>query len=152
MDDLMSSCSSPPSAPPPPPSITPPSSPNVQARDSPWEPLELQLDYWQLPKYNDQQQTTTTTSTTTSIIKTDKTTKQQDSKISMKALFRGLQAMPTTTSGLNITIHLANKEKKQKSKQKMSIQTKRTIVLLYFVFSALTIKIIFRFLFFCVQL
>lgn len=108
MDDLMS-CSSPPA---PPSSITPPSSPNVQARDSPWEPLELQLDYWQLPKCNDSTSSTTSASTN---LKTDKMTKQQDSKISMKALFRGLQATPTTTSGLNITIHLANKEKKQKS-------------------------------------
>lgn len=92
-------CSSPPA-----PSLTPPSSPNVQTRDSPWEPLELQIDYWQLPKFCD----------STISIKTDKT--KQDGKTSLKALFRGLQASPTTTSGLNITMHLANKEKKQKSK------------------------------------
>lgn len=94
LDDLM--CSSPPA-----PSLTPPSSPNVQARDSPWEPLELQLDYWQLAKFND------------TTIKTDKT--KQDGKTSLKAIFRGLQVSPTTHSGLNITMLLANKEKKQKS-------------------------------------
>lgn len=33
---------------PPAPPLTPPSSPNVQNRDLPWEPLELQLDYWQV--------------------------------------------------------------------------------------------------------
>ncbi|KAJ8980677.1 hypothetical protein NQ317_013289 [Molorchus minor] len=93
LDDLI--CSSPPA-----PSLTPPSSPNVQARDSPWEPLELQLDYWQLPKFGD------------NVIKTDKT--KQDGKTSLKAVFRGLQASPTTNSGLNITMLLANKEKKQK--------------------------------------
>lgn len=105
LDDL---CSSPPA-----PSITPPSSPNVQTRDSPWEPLELQIDYWQLPKFCD----------TVATIKTDKT--KQDGKTSLKALFRGLQASPTTTSGLNITMHMANKEKKQKSK---NIITKSNIV------------------------
>lgn len=99
MDDLM--CSSPPA---PPPSITPPSSPNVQARDSPWEPLELQLDYWQLPKFID---TTTTPQT-----KTDKP--KLDGKVSMKALFKGLQASPTSSAGLSLTMHWANKEKKQK--------------------------------------
>ncbi|XP_018563030.1 phosphofurin acidic cluster sorting protein 1 isoform X3 [Anoplophora glabripennis] len=93
LDDLM--CSSPPA-----PSLTPPSSPNVQARDSPWEPLDLQLDYWQLPKFSD------------STIKTDKT--KQDGKTSLKAIFRGLQVSPTTHSGLNVTMLLANKEKKQK--------------------------------------
>ncbi|KAJ8960245.1 hypothetical protein NQ318_003970 [Aromia moschata] len=93
LDDLI--CSSPPA-----PSLTPPSSPNVQARDSPWEPLDLQLDYWQLPKFGD------------TAIKTDKT--KQDCKTSLKAVFRGLQASPTTTSGLNVMMLLANKEKKQK--------------------------------------
>lgn len=86
LEDLM--CSSPPAPP-----LTPPSSPNVQARESPWEPLELQLDYWQLPKSNE---------------KTDKN--KQDGKTSLKMLFRGLQATP----GLSLTMHFANKEKKQK--------------------------------------
>ncbi|CAG9813504.1 unnamed protein product [Phaedon cochleariae] len=95
LDDLI--CSSPPA-----PSLTPPSSPNVQARESPWEPLELQVDYWQVPKAGD------------SALKTDKDKVKQDGKTSLKALFRGLQASPTTTSGLNLTVHLANKEKKQK--------------------------------------
>lgn len=98
LDDLI--CSSPPAAP----SLTPPSSPNVQARDHPWEPLELQLDYWQLPKFCDP------------ALKTDKEkTKQDSSKTSLKALFRVLQATPTTTSGLYVVMHLATKEKKQKS-------------------------------------
>lgn len=92
MEDL--TCSSPPA----PPSITPPSSPNVQMRESPWEPLELQLDYWQpLPKF---------------IEKTDKL--KQDGKTSLKGLFRGLQVTPSAGS-LNVTVHMANKEKKQKS-------------------------------------
>lgn len=86
LEDLM--CSSPPAPP-----LTPPSSPNVQTRESPWEPLELQLDYWQFPRTNE---------------KTDKT--KQEGKTSMKALFRGLQATP----GVTLTMHLANKEKKQK--------------------------------------
>lgn len=93
LDDL---CSSPPA-----PSITPPSSPNVQARESPWEPVELQLDYWQLPK------------PTEAINKTDKP--KQDGKTSLKGLFRGLQVTPTGSS-LSVTVHMANKEKKQKSK------------------------------------
>lgn len=92
LDDLV--CSSPPA-----PSVTPPSSPNVQMRESPWEPLELQLDYWQLPK----------------LIESNKTDKpKQDGKTSLKGLFRGLQVSPTGSS-LNVTMHLANKEKKQKS-------------------------------------
>lgn len=92
MEDL--TCSSPPA-----PSITPPSSPNVQMRESPWEPLELQLDYWQLPKF----------------IETNKTDKlKQDGKTSLKGLFRGLQVTPSTGS-LSVTVHMANKEKKQKS-------------------------------------
>jgi hypothetical protein len=95
LEDLM--CSSPPA-----PSLTPPSSPNVQTRDSPWEPLELQLDYWQISKC-----------TEPVAVKTDKT--KQDGKTSLKGLFRGLQASPSNTSGLNITMHMANKEKKQKS-------------------------------------
>lgn len=33
---------------PPAPALTPPSSPNVQVRELVWEPLELQLDYWQV--------------------------------------------------------------------------------------------------------
>lgn len=90
MEDL--TCSSPPA-----PSITPPSSPNVQMRESPWEPLELQLDYWQLPKF---------------IEKTDKL--KQDGKTQLKGLFRGLQVTPSAGS-LNVTVHMANKEKKQKS-------------------------------------
>jgi hypothetical protein len=94
LEDLM--CSSPPA-----PSLTPPSSPNVQTRDSPWEPLELQLDYWQISKC-----------TEPVAVKTDKT--KQDGKTSLKGLFRGLQASPSNTSGLNITMHMANKEKKQK--------------------------------------
>ncbi|KAB0804229.1 hypothetical protein PPYR_01199 [Photinus pyralis] len=97
MEDLM--CSSPPGPPP----LTPPSSPNVQARESPWEPLELQLDYWQFPKVNEN-------------IKTDKL--KQDGKISLKGLFRGLQANPSSCSGLctglNLTMHVSTKEKKQK--------------------------------------
>ncbi|XP_022907245.1 phosphofurin acidic cluster sorting protein 1 [Onthophagus taurus] len=88
LEDLM--CSSPPA---PPPALTPPSSPNVQTRESPWEPLELQVDYWQLPRSSE---------------KTDKN--KQDGKTSLKALFRGLQATP----GLSLTMHLASKEKKQK--------------------------------------
>lgn len=67
-------------------------------RESPWEPLELQLDYWQpLPKF---------------IEKTDKL--KQDGKTSLKGLFRGLQVTPSAGS-LNVTVHMANKEKKQKS-------------------------------------
>lgn len=100
--DLEDTCSSPPA-----PSLTPPSSPNVQARESPWEPLELQLDYWQIPKFNEM--------TTLPVVKTDKTQKQ-DGKTSLKALFRGIHATPTSTSGLNLNINLASKEKKQKSK------------------------------------
>lgn len=92
LEDL--TCSSPPA-----PSVTPPSSPNVQMRESPWEPLELQLDYWQLPKF-------------TETNKTDKP--KQDGKTSLKGLFRGLQVTPTGSS-LSVIMHLANKEKKQKS-------------------------------------
>ncbi|KAF2900154.1 hypothetical protein ILUMI_06021 [Ignelater luminosus] len=95
MEDLM--CSSPPGPPP----LTPPSSPNVQVRESPWEPLELQLDYW--PKPNES-------------VKTDKT--KQEGKISLKGLFRGLQATPTPCPGvgpgLGLTMHVSTKEKKQK--------------------------------------
>ncbi|XP_066262450.1 phosphofurin acidic cluster sorting protein 1 [Euwallacea similis] len=96
MDDI---CSSPPA-----PSITPPSSPNVQIRDSPWEPLELQIDYWQMPKLNE------------NIIKTEKEKDKakQDGKTSLKGIFRGLQASPTSTSGLCVNMHMTNKEKKQK--------------------------------------
>lgn len=98
MEDLM--CSSPPGPPP----LTPPSSPNVQVRESPWEPLELQLDYWQLPKSNES-------------VKTDKT--KQEGKVSLKGLFRGLQAIPTPCPGvgpgLGLTMHVSTKEKKQKS-------------------------------------
>lgn len=97
MEDLM--CSSPPGPPP----LTPPSSPNVQVRESPWEPLELQLDYWQLPKLNEN-------------LKTDKP--KQDGKISLKGMFRGLQSIPASNSGictgLNLTMHVSTKEKKQK--------------------------------------
>ncbi|KAF5301206.1 hypothetical protein FQA39_LY10792 [Lamprigera yunnana] len=97
MDDLM--CSSPPGPPP----LTPPSSPNVQVRESPWEPLELQLDYWQLPKLNEN-------------LKTDKP--KQDGKISLKGMFRGLQAVPASSSSvctsLHLTMHVSTKEKKQK--------------------------------------
>ncbi|CAH1100532.1 unnamed protein product [Psylliodes chrysocephalus] len=95
LEDLI--CSSPPA-----PSLTPPSSPNVQVRDSPWEPLELQVDYWQLPKFGE------------TIIKTEKDKAKQDGKTSLKAVFRGLQASPTTMLGLSLTMHLTNKEKKQK--------------------------------------
>lgn len=102
MEDL--SCSSPPA----PSATTPPSSPNVQSRESPWEPLELQLDYWQLPKFIE----------TTN--KTDKLTKQQDGgKISMKGLFRGLQVTPSAGS-LNVAVQMSSKEKKQKSKLQVS--------------------------------
>lgn len=97
LEDLF--CSSPPA-----PSLTPPSSPNVQTRDSPWEPLELQLDYWQLPKFCD------------TSLKTEKDKTKQDGKTSLKALFRGLQACPTSTSGLSVAMNLTTKEKKQKSK------------------------------------
>lgn len=90
-------CSSPPGPPP----LTPPSSPNVQNRESPWEPLELQLDYWQLPKVNES-------------VKTDKT--KQDGKTSLKGLFRGLQATPNMGLGLGLTMHVSTKEKKQKSR------------------------------------
>lgn len=86
----------------PTPSLTPPSSPNVQVRDSPWEPLELQVDYWQLPKFGE------------TIIKTDKEKTKIDGKTSLKAVFRGLQASPTSMSGLTLNMHLTNKEKKQK--------------------------------------
>lgn len=91
-------CSSPPAAVAP--SLTPPSSPNVQAREPPWEPLELQLDYWQLPRYEPP-------------AKPDKA--RPDGKTSLKAVFRGLQAAPTAHSGLAVTMLMANKEKKQKS-------------------------------------
>lgn len=95
LEDLM--CASPLA-----PSLTPPSSPNVQGRESPWEPLELQLDYWPM-----------VSKCTAETAKTDKT--KQDGKTSLKGLFRGLQACPSGNSGLNITMHMANKEKKQKS-------------------------------------
>ncbi|KAH1015541.1 hypothetical protein HUJ05_013250 [Dendroctonus ponderosae] len=96
MDDI---CSSPPA-----PSLTPPSSPNVQIRESPWEPLELQIDYWQLPKSNE------------NFIKTEKEKDKakQDGKTSVKGVFRGLQASPNSTSGLCVNMQMANKEKKQK--------------------------------------
>ncbi|CAH0551283.1 unnamed protein product [Brassicogethes aeneus] len=100
--DMEDTCSSPPA-----PSLTPPSSPNVQARESPWEPLELQLDYWQLPRFKEE-----ATPLGSSANKTDKT--KQDGKTSLKALFRGIHATPTSTSGLSININFANKEKKQK--------------------------------------
>lgn len=93
----MEDCSSPPA-----PSLTPPSSPNVQVRESPWEPQELQIDYWQMPKYND------------NIIKIEKDKSKQDGKTSIKGIFRGLQVSPTSTCGLCVNMHLANKEKKQK--------------------------------------
>lgn len=101
MDDPLC-CSSPPG----PPALTPPSSPNVQARDAPWEPLELQLDYWQLPGR---------TGASEAAVKTDKPSKQ-DGKTSLKGAFRGLQAVPTPGPALTLSMHLANKEKKQKSK------------------------------------
>lgn len=96
MDDI---CSSPPA-----PSVTPPSSPNVQIRESPWEPLELQIDYWQMPKVNE------------SLIKTEKEKDKtkQDGKTSVKGVFRGLQASPSSACGLYVSMHMANKEKKQK--------------------------------------
>ncbi|KAL1513885.1 hypothetical protein ABEB36_003225 [Hypothenemus hampei] len=90
------------------PSLTPPSSPNVQIRESPWEPLELQVDYWQIPKIND------------NIIKTEKEkdkSSKQDGKTSLKGVFRGIQAFPTSgggNSGLSINMHMTTKEKKQK--------------------------------------
>ncbi|KAL3287852.1 hypothetical protein HHI36_002310 [Cryptolaemus montrouzieri] len=93
LDDV--TCSSPPSAP----SLTPPSSPNVQVREL-WEPLELQIDYWQFPKGGENVQ------------KTEKG--KPDGKISVKGLFRGIQVTPTCINGLNVAIQLANKEKKQK--------------------------------------
>ncbi|XP_045483785.1 phosphofurin acidic cluster sorting protein 1 [Harmonia axyridis] len=93
LDDV--TCSSPPSVP----SLTPPSSPNVQVREL-WEPLELQIDYWQFPKVGENVQ------------KTEKG--KPDGKISMKGLFRGIQVTPTCVNGLNVVIQLANKEKKQK--------------------------------------
>ncbi|KAK9891066.1 hypothetical protein WA026_013392 [Henosepilachna vigintioctopunctata] len=93
LDDV--TCSSPPSAP----SLTPPSSPNVQVREM-WEPLELQIDYWQFPKGGD------------SLQKTEKG--KPDGKNSIKGLFRGIQVNPTSLNGLNVAIQLANKEKKQK--------------------------------------
>ncbi|XP_050294784.1 phosphofurin acidic cluster sorting protein 1 [Anthonomus grandis grandis] len=96
--DMDEVCLSPPSAP----SLTPPSSPNVQIRESPWEPLELQIDYWQMPKCND------------NIIKTDKDKPKQDGKISLKGVFRGLQATPSNVSGLCVNIYITSKEKKQK--------------------------------------
>lgn len=94
MDDI---CSSPPA-----PSLTPPSSPNVQVRESPWEPLELQIDYWQMPKFNE------------NLIKTDKDKTKQDGKTSLKGVFRGLQASPSSNAGLCVNMHMASKEKKQK--------------------------------------
>ncbi|XP_076258542.1 phosphofurin acidic cluster sorting protein KrT95D isoform X2 [Rhynchophorus ferrugineus] len=94
MDDI---CSSPPA-----PSLTPPSSPNVQVRESPWEPLELQIDYWQMPKFNE------------NTIKTEKDKTKQDGKTSLKGVFRGLQASPSSNAGLCIAMHMASKEKKQK--------------------------------------
>lgn len=92
LDDLL--CSSPPAPPP----LTPPSSPNVQVRETPWEPLELQLDYWQLPGAKSGEKG-----------EKDKGTKP-DGKTSMRGLLRGLQASP----GLTLAIHMASKEKKQK--------------------------------------
>ncbi|CAH1130756.1 unnamed protein product [Ceutorhynchus assimilis] len=105
MDDVnnFSSGSSPATATP---SLTPPSSPNVQVRESPWEPLELQIDYWQMPsKYNE------------NIIfkaEKEKDKTKTDGKTSLKGVFRGLQAFPSSTSGLVVNMHIANKEKKQK--------------------------------------
>ncbi|XP_025833847.1 phosphofurin acidic cluster sorting protein 1 [Agrilus planipennis] len=99
LDDT--TCSSPPSAPP---ALTPPSSPNVQNRESPWEPLELQLDYWQASSRVGEPQT-----------KSEKQPKQ-DGKVSLKGLFRGLQVTPCLglSPSLCLTMHVASKEKKQK--------------------------------------
>lgn len=93
----MDDCSSPPAPP-----LTPPSSPNVQVRESPWEPLELQIDYWQMPKFIE------------NVSKIEKDKSKQDGKTSIKGMFRGLQVSPTGTSGLCVNMHMASKEKKQK--------------------------------------
>lgn len=47
----------------------------------------------------------------------DKT--KQDGKTSVKGVFRGLQASPSSACGLYVSMHMANKEKKQKSKWKV---------------------------------
>ncbi|KAJ8925718.1 hypothetical protein NQ315_009565 [Exocentrus adspersus] len=98
LDDLI--CSSPPA-----PSLTPPSSPNVQARDSPWEPLELQLDYWQLPKFSD------------TTIKTDKT--KQDGKTSLKAIFRGASGFADHTFWTQL-MRLGKKKEKERDTEPRS--------------------------------
>lgn len=95
--DLDDMCSSPPAPP-----LTPPSSPNVQVRESPWEPLELQLDYWPIQNKSSE-------------CKAEKG--KQEGKISQKGLFRALVATPN----INLSIHLATKEKKQKSKIILSL-------------------------------
>lgn len=96
---------------PPAPPLTPPSSPNVQNRDLPWEPLELQLDYWQIPKSGDS-------------TKADSSAKSKlDGKCTLKGVFRSLQVTRLPPSGsshgsanFSLTMNYTTKEKKQKSK------------------------------------
>lgn len=111
--DLEDICSSPPAPP-----LTPPSSPNVHIRESPWEPLELQIDYWQ-------------SSRNIEINKSDNKIKQ-DGKISQKGLFRSIIANP----GLSITIHYASKEKKQKSIFFIIVYFKYPLHVIYFSYVA----------------
>lgn len=82
---------------PPGPPLTPPSSPNVQVRDLVWEPLELQLDYWQVIK------------------NTDSNKNRPDGKNSLKGSFRSIFVCRTPGStNLSLTVNFASKEKKQK--------------------------------------
>ncbi|GLV43335.1 Krueppel target at 95D [Carabus blaptoides fortunei] len=93
---------------PPAPPLTPPSSPNVQNRDLPWEPLELQLDYWQVPK------------TQSDSVKTDSSTKSKlDGKCTLKGVFRSLQVsrlppLGHSPANFSLTMNYITKEKKQK--------------------------------------
>lgn len=95
---------------PPAPPLTPPSSPNVQNRDLPWEPLELQLDYWQIPKPGEPNKTETGKSG------------KIEGKCSLKGVFRSLQVMrlpsgmqPTCPTNFSLIMNYTTKEKKQKS-------------------------------------
>lgn len=96
----------------PPAPLTPPSSPNVQNRELPWEPLELQLDYWTTPKPGD-------------VSKTESSGKEKgkiDGKCSLKGVFRSLQVSRLSPTGqsasanFSLTMNYTTKEKKQKSK------------------------------------
>lgn len=90
---------------PPAPPLTPPSSPNVQTRELPWEPLELQLDYWQAGRPGDASKPG-----------------KLEGKCSLKGVFRSLQVsrLPplghAATNNFLLTMNYTTKEKKQKSK------------------------------------